>query len=266
MKVLVAFLVVLLLCLVGFGGYYVYQEFSAPPSASASSSAARPSGPSFGAEEIPETEYDVQDSLDAAIEMNRDTVAWLEVPGTEISNSVLQSLDNEFYLRRDESKEYEVYGCYFADYECSFGKPEDFSLNTVIYGHSNTDKDSDPTQKRFSQLFNFLDLDFARETPYVYLTTPDGKTAWEVFAAFYTSTKFDYIQVHIGTADMLQIAKRGKSLSTYKYDVDLNNDTKILTLSTCSVKYQQDGNGRFVVMARLVPEGEDLVKEARIKG
>lgn len=262
MKAVIAIILVLLLALLGIGGYYVYQQTAgAPP---ANSTPATPS-PQIGTLAQPETEYDVQDALSAAITANKDTVAWLEVPGTEINGSVVQSIDNNYYLRRNETKQYDVYGCYFADYECAIGAPEVLRPNTVIYGHSNTDKDSDPTQPRFSQLFSFLDAEFAKKTPYIYMTTPDGKTTWEVFAAFYTTTQFDYIGVHISTQQMLQIGKKAKSLSELRYDIPLDQDTKLLTLSTCSYKFQQDGTGRYVVMARLVPEGEALVKEARLQ-
>lgn len=262
MKAVIAAILVLLLALLGLGGYYVLQA-DAP--ANPGSTYSQAAGPQVGAVDQPKTEYDVQDALAKAIQRNRDTVAWLEVPGTQINNSVLQSTDNHYYLRRNESQQYDVYGCYFADYECSLGAPEVFSPNTVIYGHSNTDKDSDPSQPRFSQLFSFLDKDFAARTPYIYLTTPEGKTTWEVFAAFYTSTQFDYIAVHIGTEEMLQIAKKAQNLSVHSYNVPLDVSTKLLTLSTCSYKYQKDGTGRFVVMARMVPKDEPLLEQARLR-
>lgn len=262
MKFVIALLITMLLLLVGIGGFYYYQQLTTPPAQDASQSGT--TGPVIGGAVIPETQYDVMDALDDAISMNSDTVAWLEVPGTEISASVVQTLDNDFYVRRNESKQHDVWGCYFADYECSLGLRDQLSRNTIIYGHSNTDMDSDPTQKRFSQLFHFLNEDFARNTPYLYLTIPEEKTTWEVFAAFYTTTQFDYIRVHITPAQMLEIAKQAKASSVFKYDVPIEKTDKILTLSTCSVKYKQDGTGRFVVMARLVSEEEELAKQARL--
>ena len=58
-------------------------------------------------------------------------VGRLTVEGTEIDNAVMQAGDNDYYLRRNEYGEDDVWGCYFMDYACS---PS--SLNLVIYGHS----------------------------------------------------------------------------------------------------------------------------------
>ena len=111
------------------------------------------------------TQADELEALDVYTQQNQDTVGWLRVPGTTINNSVLQSHDNMTYLRTNEAREYDIYGCYFADWECSVGERENFSPNTVIYGLS--DLKDNPEGPRFSQLFRFTDPDFARETPVI---------------------------------------------------------------------------------------------------
>ena len=53
--------------------------------------------------------------------------------------------------------------------------------------------------------------------------------------------------------------------SLYDYGITVGPGDKILTLSTCTVKYgAQDNDHRFVVMARLLPEGAEAPKEARL--
>ena len=62
-----------------------------------------------------------------------------------------------------------------------------------------------------------------------------------------------------------RLAKACQEKSIYSYDVAVGPEDKILTLSTCTVKYgAQDNSHRFVVMARLLPEGAESPATARI--
>ena len=64
-----------------------------------------------------------------------------------------------------EDGESDIYGCYFLDVECALGRGSDFLSNTVVYGHS--DLKDNPDGPRFSQLFRFVDDDFAAENKYL---------------------------------------------------------------------------------------------------
>lgn len=257
MKALVALLIVIVLLILGAGGYIAYELLSAQTDTAAESSseeATTKAAPKKALTRMktPKNDADILENLAYAIKKNHDAVAWLQVPNTEINQVVMQGDDNRYYERRDEDGAEDIYGCYFADYECGLGARDDFLQNTVIYGHS--DLKDNPEGPRFSQLFKFTDLDFAQKTPYIYVMTQEGKTVWEIFAVFYTDTAFDYIQVNVSDEQKLAIAKRGQDLSIYDYDVSLAPSDKLLTLSTCSVRYGADGNHRFVVMARMCPE------------
>ena len=48
--------------------------------------------------------------------------------------------------------------------------------------------------------------------------------------------------------------------------MDVTGEDKILTLSTCSYKYDKRNDVRFVVMAKLLDEGEALQKNGAAKG
>ncbi|MEG1777689.1 MAG: class B sortase, partial [Angelakisella sp.] len=183
------------------------------------------------------------------VKKNPDAVGWLTVDGTDIDNCVVQSHDNSYYLRRDERKKESVYGCYFADYECNLSDRENLSPNTIIYGHS--DLKDNPDGEKFSQLFRFADDTFAGEHKTILLTTPEASLEWEIFAAFYTDTSFDYIQVQLTPEGLKKITDKAVSLSVRDYGIVPTAQDKILTLSTCSVRDGNDGNHRFVVMARL---------------
>ena len=205
---------------------------------------------------------------------NDDVVGWLQIPDTEIDNAVVQTTNNEFYLRKDELKQYSWTGCYWIDFECAVGPTaEDLGRSTVIYGH-NVNYDDGKDKERFSQLFHFADEQWAKEHPYIYFSTPEEDMAWEVFAVAYTTDDFNYIQVlkdrkvsseQITEAQMINIVNEARERSEYDYnDVEVNGDDKIITLSTCSYKYGRRNDVRFIVMAKLVTEEDTPVETANI--
>ena len=165
MKKTVAAVAILLLAALGGLGYMLFgmEEDPFGPEAVAVNQ------PQLGVKSQPKTDADVLEALDYEISQNRDTIGWLKIPGSKINNSVLQSHDNAYYLRQDERRKHSLYGCYFADYECSFGARDDLSPNTIIYGHS--DLTNNPDGPRFSELFRFTEEDFARSTPVITFAT-----------------------------------------------------------------------------------------------
>lgn len=207
-----------------------------------------------------ETREDTLDALAYAQTQNADTVGWLRVPGTDISNSVLQSYNNVYYLRLNENKQDDIYGCYFADYEGSLGDRATMSQNTIIYGHS--DLKDNPQGPRFSQLFHFTDEAFARGTPYIHFSTLEEQMVWQVFAVSYADVGFDYIRPSLTGAEVTALANEARARSIYNYDVEVGPQDKLLTLSTCTVHFGERGDIRFIIMARLVEADTPLDPEA----
>ncbi len=202
----------------------------------------------------PENSFLLQ--ISKAVEKNRDTAGWLYIPGTDINNSVLQAFDNSYYIRRDEQRADNIYGCYFADCDAPLASAAELAPNTIIYGHS--DLKDNPDGKRFSQLFKFTQDEFVKKTPNIYFSTSEEDLVWRVFAAFYTHTSFHYISTHPSETEFKRIVEKAREGSLYDYNVDVTADDRILTLSTCSVKHGTSGEYRFVVMARLLREGESF--------
>ncbi len=221
---------------------------------------------------------------------NSDVVGWLKIPDTTIDEAVVQGTNNDYYYRRDNLKNYNQYstGCYWMDYECLTGaKAEDLGKSTVIYGHNvdyggvvpnpysdnvGTSAVDEPTGDKFSQLFHYTDIDWAKDHPYIYYSTPEEDLVWEVFSVAYTTTNFRYIDVlqkgtkqSITGEQMMKVVEEGRNRSEYDYnDVEVNKDDKILTLSTCTYKYGNNKNLRFIVMAKLVTEDDKVVETANI--
>ena len=233
-----------------------------PVSSSASASSGFRSGAAPALET--RTEADLFESMERAYRENPDTVGWISIPGTDIDNVVLQSHDNLYYLHLNEKREQDIYGCYFADYDCSFGPRDLLSANTVIYGHS--DLKDNPNGKRFSQLFRFITPEFAQATPYIEFSTSEERMHWQVFAVFYTDIEMNYIETELSGTKLVSLVNEAKQKSIYDYDLPVGEEDKILTLSTCTIKFgEDDTDHRFVVMAKLVPAGEALAQSAEIK-
>ncbi len=208
---------------------------------------------------------------------NSDIKGWLYIPDTQINSPIVQTTNNEFYLRKDELKNYSWTGCYWADNESPVGETaDDMWRSTVIYGH-NVDYIDPVDEKegdRFSQLFHFADIEWAKEHPYIYFSTTGEDMLWEIFAVSYT-TDFSYINVlkdrnvskteQITEGQMINIVNSARDRSEYDYvDVEVDGDDKILTLSTCTYKFGKRNDIRFIVMAKLVTEEDKLVETANI--
>ena len=212
--------------------------------------------------QIQQPDADTLQKLTDMQSANSDTVAWLTIPDTTVDNAVVQAEDNDFYLRKDEYKQYNFYGCYYADYENTIGERNVLSRNTVIYGH-NMD-DNQVHGLKFGQLLKYLDDDFATNHPYIYLTTPDDQMVFKIFAAYYSDINFNYISVNPSDLEFLNILNEAEERTEYFYDVDVNATDKILTLSTCTYKYGMREDQRFVVQARLLRDGEQMPETVSI--
>lgn len=195
-----------------------------------------------------------------AEQVNPEIVGWLQVPGTDIDQPVVQTYNNSKYMRLDYAGKYNFQGCYWVDYECRVGNRATESRNTIIYGHNTAVAEDDPDGEDFAQLLRFTDEDFATSHPYIFFSTGEEDMVWEVFAVFYTDTAFRYIDMIDSGIDTL--VSEGKARSEFIYDVEIDPlSDKVLTLSTCTAKYGYVGGearARFVVMARLVEEDAQL--------
>ena len=238
------------------------------------SSAAGSAGTSAGTEAFRPAVPDVSAKLSEAIKKNTDVIGWLMLPGTSVNEPVVQTTNNDYYLRRDYLKNYAYEGCYYMDYESvMFDEGADLAQNTIIYGHNLGNpkgaKD-DPNGVKFAALLKLNDETFAQDTPYIYLATPSKTHIFEVFAAFYCEERLTPVPYHLAsyTEDRLMtLASDAKSRSTFTYDVSVDPQDKLLTLSTCTYKYgtyTQNPHQRFVVMARLVQEGETFQEKAKV--
>lgn len=185
--------------------------------------------------------------------LNQDTVGWLTVPGTGIDTAVVQGDNNEFYLRHDFYKKYTEYGNPFLDYR---NNAAGLSQNNVIYGHHMADG------MLFAELIRtYGSVSSYKTTPVIEYNTIFKESKWKVIAAFYTNAKanqdnnyvFSYNTPSMSKESFKEFLKEIQQRSLYSTGVDVDENDKLLTLSTCSSEVP---DGRFVVIARQVRSGE----------
>lgn len=222
---------------------------------------------------------------------NADVVGWLQIPGTTIDEAVAYSKDNQNYLRTTVDKKWDYFGAYFTDMDNKGilkGTRKDLEKNTILYGHSVYNGVKNPTfwlghkipdygvdkvpvdypdGEKFAQLYKYLDDDFAKKHPYIYFSTGEEEMVWEIFAAYYTDTKFAFNSKESMTDDKAFMAVVNESIakSVYDFNVKVDKNDKIITLSTCSyIEGPNVKDLRFHVAAKLVDKDAKIKKEANI--
>jgi len=79
-----------------------------------------------------EVEEVVKIDFEKLLAINEDVVGWVMVDGTNINYPILQSYDNNYYLKRDINRHISKSGSIYMDY-----RNDGFSdKNTVLYGHN----------------------------------------------------------------------------------------------------------------------------------
>lgn len=170
---------------------------------------------------------------------NKDIVAWIYSEGTPINYPIAQSKDNDYYLRRLLDGTYNQNGTIFLDYRNN----ENFEdYNTIIYGH-NMKNDA-----MFGTITNYEKQEYFNEHKNMYLFTENKNFKIEIFAGYTTSSENDIYNFPKSIETNKELIKTAKEKSTLKSDVEVNNDDKIITLSTCSYDFE---DARYVLFGIL---------------
>lgn len=154
---------------------------------------------------------------------NPDTVAWIEIPGTNINYPVVQTTNNETYLSRTFDGGTSISGTIFLDAD----NAADFTnTNSILYGHHRYDR------TMFADLDLIYNGSLAADTP-VYLYLPDGSRAtYQVFSVYITEN--DPVSIDPATSDFTAFATTMLARSERDFGLDpLAASPRILTLSTC---------------------------------
>lgn len=184
--------------------------------------------------------------FDALLKENPDTVAWIRFDEPSvISYPVVKSADNEEYLTKTFTENDNKLGAIFMDMR---NNSDFLDMNTFIYGHNMR-----IGGEMFSQLKEYESEEFCKEHPYFYIYTPDGKVrTYTVFSAGVVKDTAENYEISYQTdEDFENYIKTCRESSNYTVDVEVNAQSKIVSLSTCT-NVQDDE--RFLVQGVLTAE------------
>lgn len=177
--------------------------------------------------------------FDVLMEENPDTIGWIRFDEPAVINyPVVKSADNAEYLTKTFTEDDNKLGSIFVDYRNS----SDFSdRNTFIYGHNMR-----VGEQMFSQLKKYRDEEFGKENPYFYIYTPSGEVrTYTIFSAGVVDARSDnYMIEYASDGEFEEYLNLCLESSLYDFGVEVDKDSKIVSLSTCTSVTE---NERFLV-------------------
>ncbi len=194
---------------------------------------------------------------------NADTRAWIKITGTSVNNVVVQSYDNDYYLKHDFFRNDSISGTVFSSYKNRWDGTDG---NIILYGHNMI------SGEFFAHVTHYVPNDASREPlafykvhPTVMLATPDGGCAtYKIFAGVLANTQSEYGEVFdyanktsfSGKDDFNNFVIGVMERSWFFTDVDITYGDQLLTLSTCCWPLGKSIDTRWVLFARKVRPGE----------
>lgn len=189
----------------------------------------------------PEMEEEPMISVDfqALKEACGDAAAWIYCPGTKINYPVVLGEDNEYYLHRLMNGEYSLGGTLFMDFRNS----ADFSdWNTIIYGHNMKNG------SMFGIVPDYMEQEFYEEHPVWYLFTEDCDYRIELAGGYVTPADSDSYSFPQTAEEKAALAKKAVRSSSFRSNVEVREEDRLITLSTCVYDYE---NARYVLVGVL---------------
>lgn len=183
----------------------------------------------------------VQQALGELKEQNSDIVGWIAFENMELSYPIMWCGDDEYYLRHTFSGEINSSGSIFME---ANNQPDFEDYHTIIYGHNMRNL------SMFGRLKNYKTKDFYEGNEYFVIYTENSVYRYRIFSYYDISEESDVYTVGFGPDENYRnFVNKMLKRSYYDTGVEVTEQDKIITLSTCST----EGN-RFVVHAKRVDE------------
>ena len=180
-------------------------------------------------------------NFDELLKKNPDTVGWIKVNGTKVNYPVVQTTNNNYYLNHAFNKTKNAGGWVYADFRSNFNT---FDKNTIIYAHNLTNRTMFGSLVETQKSYWFTNPD----NHYIKISTPTSNSVWKIFSTYTIEPTTDYLRTNFEDRNYQEFLDLMKSRSIYNFGVDLTENDKIITLSTCN----DSGTKRIVVQAKMV--------------
>lgn len=184
---------------------------------------------------------------------NPETAGWVSIGGTDINYAVMQSDNNDKYLKTDFFGKSTNYGQPYFDYRNDI---KNLDRNTIIHGHNMRHDD-----KIFGVLEQYRKPEAFISSPIIEMKTIYGNYKFKIYAVFIVNSdkeqdngnRFYYNFTQATDAEFEEYVNELDKRKLYSTGVDICPQDKILTLSTCCYDFY---DARLAVIGRLVRDGE----------
>jgi SrtB family sortase len=189
---------------------------------------------------------------------NQDTRGWISLSNSNINYAFTQSTDNSYYLTHDFYGNESSSGWVFMDYKCSFDDNGQQSDVVTFYGHNMANGSMFSTLKKYRD-----NPDFYQANPIITVSSANGYKYYKIFAYMVcnglSGSDFEFWNfTDLSDPDTfyyyVNSAFRKSKIIT---GVDVQYGDKLIALSTCNTG-SSTNHDRFVVIARMVRDGEDI--------
>ena len=165
--------------------------------------------------------------------INSQTVAWITVPGADISYPVVQAADDEYYLKHNFRGEEDLFGCIFLEHDIKKNFTESHS---ILYGHNIEGN------MMFANLNRYEQPEFLKKCPEIEITTPKRKFLYKIFSVEQASSQspaFEYGYKLSSPAYRRQLSIL-KNNSMYDTGVEPDETERMVTLITCNSRLDKE--------------------------
>lgn len=193
----------------------------------------------FKAEESEILVYpDIKVDLNQVKEKYPKVVGWLYSPGTPINYPVVQGADNSYYVDHMPNGTQNSAGSIFMD----FRDPAELSeFAHILYGHNMKNN------SMFGTILDYKKAGYFEEHPFMFYFTEEKTYRLEIFAGVNTIATSSIYSEPSNKEAFISGAFSG---STFRSNITVSPDDKVLLLSTCSGAVGQAN--RYVLFTKLV--------------
>lgn len=158
--------------------------------------------------------------------LNSEVRGWINIPYTDVNYPYVQHKDNSYYLNHSFDKSKNKAGWVFLDYR---NNSDELDSNTIIYGHNRLDG------SMFGSLNNLTKKNYLNDNTehLIYISTDKYNYVFEVFSIYRIETTDDYLKTTFRADEFSEWIKLISGRSMYDFNVNVLENDKIITLSTC---------------------------------
>lgn len=170
--------------------------------------------------------------------INSDYKMWIQIENTNINYPVVQSSDNDYYLKHNFRKESNISGTVFIE----SANDIDNDKNIILYGHNMRNG------TMFNNITNYKEESFFNEDNKINIIMNNTLYEYEVFSVYVKNVSEVNLAIGFANEDeFINYAYNESEESLYKKDVDFSAEDNLITLVTCSYEFT---DARTIVVAR----------------